>query len=391
MPGFLRLFDGEWVWRTYCAELGEPEESPQCLRALQMNYRPGARACVSYLVEWKRGQWVQEDRFAVELTAVGPDRLFRYPDDPYLPGLPAAAAPVDADQLLARHASITLQRPLVEVMRYRPGIRAVLRYTSQGQARHLNNLTLFVRVMPPTRVNGFLASANLAAQSGFDLPRIVGCWPEGGVVWMTGVSGNTVRTGIQRGAPPDPDSILDALDELWSLRVGLGMGHPLDLRGGFRMTERLLSYVLWGKETRHMLQQVTDVLGPFAETWRPSAIAHNDFHDDQLILTPEGRLALVDFEEVGLGDPLLDVANLLAHLRWMARFGNAPEECEAYHWRVRDAALVRFDWDPRALDLREAFVLFRLSSGPIRQLRTNWTCRVESGLALAYDVSTGCA
>ena len=141
---------------------------------------------------------------------------------------------------------------------------------------------------------------------------------------------------------------------------------------------------------RQLLQQVTEVLRPFAETWRPSAIAHNDFHDDQLILTPEGRLALVDFEEVGPGDPLLDVANLLAHLRWMARFGNTPEECEAYHRRVQDAALARFDWDPKALDLREAFVLFRLSSGPIRQLKTNWTSRIESGLALAYDVSTGC-
>jgi hypothetical protein len=77
LPGLLRLFDSEWVWRTYCAEFGEPEESPQCFRALQMSYRPGARALVSYVAEWKRGRWVEEDQFAVELVAGSRERLFR--------------------------------------------------------------------------------------------------------------------------------------------------------------------------------------------------------------------------------------------------------------------------------------------------------------------------
>ena len=39
-------------------------------------------------------------------------------------------------------------------------------------------------------------------------------------------------------------------------------------------------------------------------------------YDDQLILTPERELALVDYEEVGPGDPMLDVGNFLAHLSW---------------------------------------------------------------------------
>ena len=52
----------------------------------------------------------------------------------------------------------------------------------------------------------------------------------------------------------------------------------------------------------------------FAAAWRPTALAHNDFYDDQMLLMPAGNLALVDFEETGPGDPML------AHLRWMAGF-----------------------------------------------------------------------
>ena len=390
MSGVLRLSDGEWVWRNYCSEFGEPEESPKFLRAIQLTYTPGARACVSYSADWERGQWVQEERFAVEVTPTGPVRLFRYPDDPYLPGLPAAASPVEADRLLARHASVSMERPFVEVMRYRPATRAVLRYTSRRRGRRLDERSIFVRVMPPARVKHMLAASKLAAQSGFDLPRLLGSWPEGGVVWLNGVEGETLRTRIQAGTPPDPNSILDGLEQLWSLPVEPAHGRTLDVHGGFRMTKRLLSQVLPGQEARRLLQQVTELIEPFAKTWRPSAIAHNDFHDDQLIVTPEGGLALIDFEEVGLGDPLLDVANLLAHLRWMARFGNASEACEAYHRRLQDAAVDRFDWDREALNLREAFVLFRLSSGPFRQLKTNWKSRVESALALAHAVSNGC-
>ena len=83
---------------------------------------------------------------------------------------------------------------------------------------------------------------------------------------------------------------------------------------------------------------------------------------------------------------MLDVANMLAHLRWMARFGTAPEACTAYRRDLRSAALVHFGCDGRALDLREAYAIFRLSAGPLRQLRRNWAKRIDEGLALASEV-----
>ena len=95
----------------------------------------------------------------------------------------------------------------------------------------------------------------------------------------------------------------------------------------------------------------------------------NDFHDDQEVLTPDGHLALVEFEETGPGDPLLDVASMLEYLIWMARCGDVQEACDAYHRQFRAPALTRFSWESQALDLHESSSLFRPSSGPIRQLR----------------------
>jgi aminoglycoside phosphotransferase (APT) family kinase protein len=155
------------------------------------------------------------------------------------------------------------------------------------------------------------------------------------------------------------------------------------------MTQQLLAHLLQGNEALRLLQQVTDALGPFSEAWKPSALAHNDFYDSQVLLTPEGNLALVDFEETGPGDPLLDVGNMLAHLRWMTRFGIAPEAYDSYRRRFRAAALDRFGWDAQALNLREAYALFRLSSNPFRQLQRNWTSKVASGLVLATEVLEG--
>ena len=65
----------------------------------------------------------------------------------------------------------------------------------------------------------------------------------------------------------------------------------------------------------------TRSLDSFVESWRPSRIAHNDFYDDQMLVLPDGGIAMVDFEETGPGDPMLDVGNFLAHLRWGYQIG----------------------------------------------------------------------
>ena len=389
LPGLPLLFDGSWVWQTFCNQFGEPEEPPHNIRAIQISYRPGERDLVSYAAEWRHDRWIVDDQFAIEMTAGKQNRLFRYPDDPYLPGLPKAASPVEAHDLLVRHVPVSPHKLRVEVVRYRPATRAVLRQVATWRQARTGNVTLYVRVVPSKRVERLLTAFELAERSTFSVPRIVGQWDEGGVVWMTNVPGETVRSLIQRGAAPDPNSVLDGLDQLWPLGLSSGKGQPLNLLGGYEMTERLLSRLLVSEDSRDLLQRVSDVLGPFAQAWKPTGLAHNDFYDDQVLLTPEGKLALVDFEEAGPGDPMVDVGNLLAHLRWMALFGNAAEENDAFRRCSPALALDRFGWEEHDLDLREAFAIFRLTAGPFRQLRPTWAKRATKGLELATQVLAG--
>ena len=387
LPGLPSLFDGDWVWQQFCTRFGTPDATPKRVRIQQLSYQPGRRALVSYLVEQSDTQWVVDDQFAIELTPGKPERLFRYPDDPFLPGLAIAASPIEAHKLLAKHFPISPHRIRVVPVRYRPGTRAVLRHVVSWGPSRKTQITWFARVMPPARLPRLLTAAALADLSGFSLPPVVGSWPEGGVVWMSEVPGETLRERIRSGTPPEPERILDALAPLWAAPLKAAQGRPLDVLGGYKSTERLLAHVLGDEEAvQQPFLRVTDVLGPFAKAWRPSTLAHNDFHDDQVLITPADRLALVDFEEVGAGDAQFDVANLLAHLHWMARFGNAPEACEAYRAGIRSAALERFGWDARDLDVREAYGIFRLTSNPVRQMRRDWASRVESGLSLAAEV-----
>ena len=127
---------------------------------------------------------------------------------------------------------------------------------------------------------------------------------------------------------------------------------------------------------------------PFAQSWRPTHIAHNDFYDDQMLILPDGRVALVDLEEAGPGDPMLDVGNFLAHLRWGAHFGREKEAESRGAYRVvfRQAALKRFGWDERELALREAVCLFRICTNAIRHPQPDWRRRLKEGLTMVNEI-----
>ena len=380
---FSCLFDGEWVWRAYCSRFGQPEVRPQRLRLRQLSYNPGRRAIVTGVAEWPWDEFVTQDPFAIELVRGQSARLFRYPEDPYLPGLADAASAIAASRLLNRYVfAAPVQRVRVDVVRYRPSGHAVLRH-------RLGRVRFYVRVMRPERVSRLMAAAELVAQSGFALPRLAGCWTEGGVVWLSEIPGENVRKLIRKGHRLDPEPILDNLARLWDTPYAANGRRPFNLRGAYRRARRVFRQVLRGRDgPRLTLKRATAALDPFVKSWRPSSVAHNDFYDDQLIRIPDGRLALVDFEEAGLGDPLLDVGNFLAHMRWSAHFSRETEAMAsgAYHRLMRSAALERFGWEERALNLREAVCIFRVCTNPIRHLAPDWPRRLEVGLSLVNEV-----
>ncbi len=82
---------------------------------------------------------------------------------------------------------------------------------------------------------------------------------------------------------------------------------------------------------------------------------------------------------------MMDIGNLLAHQRWMSRFGTAREACGDFRRRFRAESLARFGWKEDDLNLREAYSLFRLATNPFRRLSPKWRDQTVKGLLLAKE------
>ncbi len=376
-----KLFDIEWVWGRYLREFGDQTPSPRRLRLGMVSQSVGKRALVSYTIEWRPGDYLPPEHITLRLDRGKPPELYRYPDDPFLPGLSSAADPESAHSLVSRHVLAFPGRRLrVERIRYRPGNRAVLRH-------RIGRVRLYARVMRPRAVPIYLTAGELADRSGFSVPRLAGHWEDGATIWLSEIPGKNLRRQIRRGYQPDPGQLLDGLEPLWNTPTATGV-RPFNLPGLYYRARRSFRHALKDhpRDLSH-LSLSTRVLDPFIKQWRPSTVAHNDFYDDQMLVLPDGRIALVDFEETGAGDPLLDIGNFLAHLKWMYHFKRKGDRDAGgdFHTALREAALERFSWTPRELDLREAVCLFRVCTNALRRPGPDWREKLESGLRLVNN------
>ena len=382
LPDLAGLFDGAWVWKKYCDAFGEQDADPQSILIQGVSHTHGREAVVSYELEWDPDAYLPNERFTLHLERNNSLRISRFPDDSDLPGLGEVCRPESALRLVSKYVmAIPPRRMRVEVVRYRPGSHAVLRHR-MGKAR------LYVRVVRPSEVAPILRSGELIGQSEFTVPRLAGLWREGGVLWLSEIPGKNMRRQLRSGEQPDPGVILDALESLWavplqgcdSAAVNL---RAFNLRGGYRRAKEILSHALGdGGEGWQEYRDSLEVLDPFTEAWQPAGVAHNDFYDDQMVMMPDGKIALVDFEGAGPGDPLLDVGNFLAHLRWTAHFGRKTSRRGEYYGSFREEALGRFGWTESDLNLREAVCLFRICTNTVRHPQDDWRDRLAGGLSL---------
>lgn len=387
LPALQNLCDPASAWPYMQQALAEDGfEEPERLRVEQIRYRPGNRAIVGYLAERQWEQWTLDARPVVELNAKREPRSWVYPNDPRLPGLPHIAAVEEASELLRKYANLRPKRLTIERARYRAGSRGVVRY-ALGYRASFGEIQVYARAMLPDRVPRLARAASVVSRAGFVIPEIVGTWEEGGVAWLTGAPGITLRDLVQEGSAPPPEAVLSSLLPLWAEPPDLA-GSTLNVTGALKATDTLLTQVLTDEAARETYARLRDVLLPFAASWSPASSAHNDLHDDQIVVTGSGKLALVDFEEAGAGDPQIDVANMLAHLRWMTHFGKKPR-CAAYRDGLRTAALALEGFDDESLSIRECLALVRLCSNGLMQAKRDWPAVMAAGLQLASDALEG--
>ena len=382
LPDLPKLFDHEWVWGNCQAQLPAGHVDPRRIRIHHFIHNIGSSATVSYEIDWREDSYLPAEYFVATVRRNGRINVSRYPQDQQLPGLERAARPDEALRLVSAHVlSVPARRARVQLIRYRPTYRAVLRHI-MGKAR------LYARVVRPGDFAPFLAAYERSRQSGFAVPELAGYWAEGGVMWLAEVRGRNLRELVRKGRGPNPDRLLTGVEMLWNNPVEANAAPAFNLSGAYRRAMRSFRHNLRDyDDAAHTLRYIADSLDPFVQSWRPLTMAHNDFYDDQMLRLRDGSIALVDFEDIAPGDPMLDIGNFLAHLRWSGRFsrGDRAVYCRRYYDKLRDASLARFGWDSQCLAFREAVCLFRVCTNAIRHPKADWRDKLSAGLSLVAE------
>lgn len=344
--------------------------------------RGGAVAAYAVRVRWADGR-VRDETFAATTADIpegtlvldGGDAhiaMWRFPHDPDLPGLAAAADPQAVARLLA---SFGLGGGPVRLTTraYRPRRRAVIEAT--GPAGRL-----FLKVVRPDLVQQIHERHRSLVAAGVPVPHSLG-FTDDGLLILQALAGHTMRESLRSRTPrlPDGAAIIAMLDRL-----------PVDAATNGRRRS-------WLDRVEHYAASVASVLPERADQVRgiaaavsaeagtgPTVAVHGDFYESQLLLTGRSITGLLDIDTLRLGDRLDDLGCLLGHLSVLAHL--EPQHAATIK-RAGAAYLAAFEHtvDPADLRYRTAAVVISLATGPHRVQQPRWPATTRRLVDLAGE------
>jgi len=347
----------------------------------QVRYVPGRSVTTEYRarVTWPDGTTTDDTIVAASgLKISGPVAvidadgvevsLWRYPNDPFLPGLAVGADPQRVLQLLA-----DLDAPADEVRlrrrAYRAGRRAVIEATTPS-AR------LFLKILRPRRTRPvFEAHDRLAGL--LPVPRSHGWNEELGIVALQAIGGVPLRTVLEKGRRRLPSA--DQLKGLLDLFPEPDEGDRVVSNPLHRAEEhaRFLGLVVPDLQSR-----LVDLAGLLtAVPSEANEFIHGDFHSSQILVEGAEIVGLVDIDTAGLGERSSDYAGLLAHLSVLGVMARRRGDIDRYGREL----IAGFDQmvDPAGLRLRTAAAVLGLATGPFRVQEKDWPDNTRTRVALA--------
>ncbi|HEX8486916.1 MAG TPA: phosphotransferase [Propionibacteriaceae bacterium] len=286
------------------------------------------------------GQWFGDPERARAVAAATPGaryvgRVVLQPDgaDQKLPGL-----------------ALLLREPGTTLVSHRPGRRAVLRQVrgpgavAPGRADESEPVR-YAKVVPLKKHRGLEASARGAASLPLRTPRVLAVDPARGTVTTAALPGvplhhllagpRAVASCTAAGAalaevhriPP----LVDLPRHTWS-----------DEQAVTRRWEHLAARFGVGSPPLPGSEDPAEA-EPGARPGE-TALIHRDFHDLQVLVAEDDSVGVLDFDLMALGDPSLDLANLLAHLDLRCRQGVVADAGP-----LREAVLAGYAPSPRVL------------------------------------------
>jgi hypothetical protein len=327
------MLDGHVMGSRVRAALGAPGRGGCAV--LDAKYEPGIRGTVLYRTGplLVRGDLVDDPEYGGDAhrPVVDPGvRLCRFPDDPDLPGLAAAADPERLRTALTGVLSDggPTRRCRVELVRYRPGKRATLAVEVRGSAdRGASGRRLVVKSYHDGRKAAAVAAEAVLLDATVDpaaplrFAPVRGHVPELSLVVQEHVAGVRVDQLMLR-----PDG--RAADAVRRAAVALAALHRQPVVSG-RARSVDAELVRFGARSSRVAEVdgvAGRALGSLAARLLAEAdavprgvvgLVHGDCKPSQFLVRGE-EVVLLDLDSCGAADPAVDVGTFLATLRQQA-------------------------------------------------------------------------
>ncbi len=345
-------------------------------RPSQVRYRPGRSITVTYRAELDRrpggmpsiatlvamaGGDLPEGALTLEGGGITVG-VWRYPNDPLLPGLRHV---VDAGRRAALLADLGLDADVsgLRTRSYRPTRRAVVELTTTAGR-------WFAKVVRPGKLAPLVRNYEAAADAGI-APPLLALAPEHGLIVTREVGGAVMRDRLGSGpALPGPDALTGLLDRLPDApRRVAGPVERLDDHA------RLLAAIS---------PNVAPLLAGLAEEAATAPAGeqvpvHGDFHPGQVAIRDGDAVALLDVDTLGTGRREHDLATMLGYLH--AREADGDQTVAPYRERLQAA------FDAPGLRIVTAAAVAGFATMPFVAQQPDWPAGVERRVRRAVTLA----
>jgi hypothetical protein len=295
--------------------------------------------------------------------------VWRFPHDPYLPGLAAALDQERISGLLDELGLADAGRPVgMRTRAYRPSRRAVVEVTAtQDPAQPL----LYLKILAGDRATE-LAATHRQLVDHVPVPVVLGTETVAdGVLALSALRGRTLREALRTGQDlPAPDAVVDLSQRLSSSGLR-SRRDPVAFADPRRHAARLRELVPDAGRT------VDRVAAEASRAGGPTSVVHGDLHAGQL-LVEDGRVTgLLDVDNAGTGLLAHDAGSLVAYLQVLAELHPGQQDrVAAYAAAVADAYAQLVG--PRDLARAVAGAWLAIATSAHRSQQQHWQATTRS-------------
>ncbi|MEX1178286.1 MAG: hypothetical protein WEB09_07475 [Nitriliruptor sp.] len=288
--------------------------------------------------------------------------VWRFPDDPFLPGLPSATSAVRVRELLDG-LGVGPGEVGLRIRAYRPSRRAVVEVSIAGA--ETEGRVLYLKVLVGDRAARLGIVHRELAAAGVPVPGVVGVAAAQGILAIRALPGATLRTALAEGAPvPPPEALVEISERLARTPLSAG-ADPTRFADPTRHVAVLTDLC---PDLRDDLERTADVA---RSVGGPRVPVHGDLHDAQLLVAGDEVVGVLDVDGAGEGLLAQDAGSFVAHLEAIGEvWPDVGDRVRDYAAQV--AAAYERLLDPRDLARGVAGAWLGLATGPYRVQDAGW-------------------